>query len=84
MECGKAHQYLAEKEPSMKNNTARKLRQSPPGYLIMGIDPHRKIHVTVAMTQDTIIHTKFKFANSRQVYEQVMRSARDQIVKTGS
>ena len=68
----------------MKNNTARKLRQAPPGYLIMGIDPHKKIHVTVAMTQDTIIHTKFKFANSRQVYEQVMRSARDQIVKTGS
>jgi len=40
----------------------------------MGIDPHKKIHVTVAMTQDTIIHTKFKFANSRQGYEQVMRS----------
>ena len=58
----------------MKNNTARKLRQVPPGYLIMGIDPHKKIHVTVAMTQDTIIHTKFKFANSRQGYEQVMRS----------
>ena len=68
----------------MKNNTARKLSQIPPGYLIMGIDPHKKIHVAVAMTQDTIIHTKFKFANSRQGYEQVMRSTSDQIVKTGS
>jgi len=52
--------------------------------LIMGIDPHKKIHVAVAMTQDTIIHTKFKIANSRQGYEQVMRSTSDQIVKTGS
>ena len=29
----------------MKNSTARKLSQIPPGYLIMGIDPHKKIHV---------------------------------------
>ena len=50
----------------MKNSTAHKLRQVPPGYLIMGIDPHKKIHVAVAMTQDTIIHTNFKFANSKQ------------------
>ena len=68
----------------MKNNTACKLSQIPPGYLIMGIDPHKKIHVAVAMTQDTIIHTRFKFANSRQGYEQVMRSTSDQIVKTDS
>ena len=32
----------------MKNNTAHKLSQIPPGYLIMGIDPHKKIHVAVA------------------------------------
>ena len=50
----------------------------------MGVDPHKKIHVAVAMTQDTIIHTKFKFANSRQGYKQVMRSTSDQAVKTGS
>ncbi len=68
----------------MKNDTARKPRQVPPGYLIMGIDPHKKIHVAVAMTQDSVFHTKFKFANSRQGYEQVMVSARDQMVKTGS
>ncbi len=53
-------------------------------YLIMGIDPHKKIRVAVAMTQDTIIHTRFKFANSRQGYEQVMVSARDQMAETGS
>ncbi|MEE9529043.1 MAG: hypothetical protein V3V88_03215 [Dehalococcoidia bacterium] len=43
----------------MKSSTAHKLSQVPPGYLIMGIDPHKKIHVAVAMTQDAIIHTKF-------------------------
>ena len=37
----------------MKNNTARKISQVPHRYLIMGIDPHKKIHVAVAMTQDT-------------------------------
>ena len=68
----------------MKNSTAHKISQVPHRYLIMGIDPHKKVHVAVAMTQDTIIHTKFKFANSRQGYEQVMMSARDQMTKTGS
>ena len=68
----------------MKNNTARKLSQVPPGYLIMGIDPHKKIHVVVAMTQDTVTHTKFKFANSRQGYEDVMKKAKEQMVKTRS
>ncbi len=68
----------------MKNHTARKLRQVPPGYLIMGIDPHKKIHVAVAMMQDSIIHIKFKFAKSRQGYEQVIVSAKDQMVKIGS
>jgi len=67
----------------MKNSTTDKLRQLPPGYLIMGIDPHKKIHVAVAMTQDTIIHTKFKFANSRQGYEDVIKKEKDQMVKTG-
>ena len=68
----------------MKNSTAHKLRQVPPGYLIMGIDPHKKIHVAVAMTQDTLIHTKFKFANCRQGYEDVIKKAKEQVVKTGS
>jgi len=68
----------------MKNKTARKIRQVPPGYLIMGIDPHKKIHAAVAMKQDTIIRTKFKFTNSRQGFEQVIMSARDQMTKTDS
>lgn len=50
----------------MKNSTAQKLKQVPAGYLIMGIDPHKKKHAAVAMTQDAVVHTKFKITNSRQ------------------
>jgi len=28
----------------MKGGTARKLQQIPPGYLLVGIDPHKKRH----------------------------------------
>jgi len=28
----------------MKNSTARKLKQVPKGYLVMGIDPHKRRH----------------------------------------
>ena len=55
----------------MKNGTARKLRQIPVGYLMIGVDPHQKKHAAVVMTQDAIVHAKFKFANSRQGYDGV-------------
>lgn len=42
----------------MKNSMAPKPRQVPSGYLIMGIDPHKKIQVAVAMTQDAIIRSR--------------------------
>ncbi|GFP18790.1 hypothetical protein HKBW3S03_00295 [Candidatus Hakubella thermalkaliphila] len=41
-----------------KNSTARKLKQVPAGYLIVGINPHKKKHAAVAMTQDAVVHTK--------------------------
>jgi len=28
----------------MKSTAARKLRQVPQGYLVMGVDPHKKKH----------------------------------------
>ena len=68
----------------MRNSTARKLRQEPFGDLIMGIDPHKKIHVAVAMTQDTIIHTKFGFANPRRGYQKLINKAKEQAVQTGN
>lgn len=29
----------------MKNNAARKLKQVPADFLIIGVDPHKKTHV---------------------------------------
>jgi len=44
----------------MKNNAANKLKQVPAGYLVIGIDPHKKKHAAVAITQDFTTHAKFK------------------------
>ena len=37
----------------MKNSAARKMKQVPEGYLIVGIDPHKKKHAVVTITQDS-------------------------------
>jgi hypothetical protein len=50
----------------MKDSAANKLRQVTQGYLIVGVDPHKKKHATVAMTQDYTIRCKFKFNNARE------------------
>ena len=42
----------------MKNSTAKKLKQVPERYLIIGVDPHKKKHVAVVMTQDAILLQK--------------------------
>jgi len=68
----------------MKNSTARKLKQIPAGYLIIGVDPHKKKHAAVAMTQDAIAHCKFKVVNSRRGYEELLERVRVQMVATGS
>ena len=34
----------------MKNTAARKRKQVPEGYLIIGVDPHKKKHAAVAIT----------------------------------
>ena len=60
----------------MKDSTARKLRQIPAGYLLVAVDPHKRRHAAVAMTQDATVHSKFKFANSRQGYKEASERAR--------
>jgi transposase len=67
----------------MKNNAARKLRQVPAGYLTIGIDPHKKKHAAVAITEDLMVRTKFKFANSRVGFEQVLENTRAEMIKSG-
>jgi transposase len=67
----------------MKNRTARKLKQVPAKYLTIGIDPHKKKLVAVAITDDLMVRTKFKFDNSREGFERALENARSEIIKTG-
>ena len=67
----------------MKNKAARKLKQIPAGYLTIGIDPHKKRHAAVAIMEDLVVRTKFKFDNSRAGFEQALRNARDEMAKAG-
>ena len=68
----------------MKNSTARKLKQVPKGYLVMGVDPHKKKHAAVAVTQDFTTHSKFKFNNSREGFEVALKRVRAEMVRTSS
>jgi transposase len=73
-----------KKEPSqMENIAARKLKQVPEGYLIIGVDPHKKRHAAVAITQDFTTRDKFKFDNTREGLETMLRRARTEMVKCG-
>lgn len=65
----------------MKNSAAAKLRQVPVGYLMVGIDPHKKKHAAVAITQDFVMRSKFKFANSRTGFEDALERARAEMVR---
>ena len=67
----------------MENTAARKRKQVPEGYLIIGIDPHKKRHAAVAITQDFTTRDKFKFDNTREGLETMLRRARMEMVKAG-
>ena len=66
----------------MKNSAARKLKQVPEGYLIIGVDPHKKKHAAVAITQDFTLHDRFKFDNTRDGLEFLLRRVRAEMVKS--
>ena len=53
----------------MENNAVRKRKQVSEGYLIIGVDPHKRRHAAVAITQDFSIRDKFKFDNTREGLE---------------
>lgn len=65
----------------MKNSVARKLKQVPVGYLVLGVDPHKKKHAAVAVNEDLVAQTKFKFANSRYGFNEALEKARAEMVK---
>jgi transposase len=66
----------------MENTAARKRKQVPEGYLIIGVDPHKKRHAAVAITQDFTTRDKFKFDNTREGLEIMLRRARVEMVKS--
>lgn len=68
----------------MKNSTAKRLRQIPPGYLIVGIDPHKKSHVAVAISQDAVVRRRWRFGNTRGSFEVMLGQVREVVMKTGS
>jgi len=67
----------------MKNTAARKLKQVPEGYLIIGVDPHKKKHTAVAITQDFTVRDRFKFDNTKEGLEFLLRRVRMEMVKSG-
>ena len=67
----------------MKSTVARKLRQVPQGYLVIGVDPHKKKHAAVAITQDFTTLVKFKFDNSSEGFEMMLQRSRVEMTKTG-
>jgi transposase len=66
----------------MENTAAKKRKQVPEGYLIIGVDPHKKRHAAVAITQDFTTQDKFKFDNTREGLETMLRRARTEMVKS--
>ena len=65
----------------MKNSTAKKRKQVPAGYLVVGVDPHKKKHAAIFMTQDLTTRSKLKFGNSREGFEKVLERARIEMLK---
>jgi transposase len=66
----------------MENTAVRKRKQVSEGYLIIGVDPHKRRHAAVAITQDFSIRDKFKFDNTREGLETLVRRVRMEMVKS--
>jgi len=66
----------------MKNSAARKLKQVPEGYLLVGVDPHKKKHAAVAITQDLTIRDRFKFDNTREGLEFLLQRVQAEMIKS--
>jgi len=67
----------------MENTAVRKLKQVPKGYLVIGVDPHKKRHAAVAITQDFATKAKFKFDNTREGLETMLARAGMEMVNSG-
>jgi transposase len=68
----------------MKSSTARKLQQIPPGVLLVGIDPHKKQHAAVVMTQQAEILKRFKVSHDRPGFARLCQQVEAVVARTGS
>jgi transposase len=68
----------------MGNSVSRKIREVPQGYLVIGVDPHKKKHAGVIITQDFTVLAKLKFDNTKQGIEMMIERARWEMVKSGT
>ncbi|HXZ95420.1 MAG TPA: hypothetical protein VEG28_05900 [Dehalococcoidia bacterium] len=66
----------------MKNTPARETKQLPERYLVAGVEPHKKKHAAVAITQEFAAQAKFKFDNSSDGLGMMLDRARAEIVKS--
>ena len=68
----------------MKNTAVRKRRQVPEGYLIVGVDPHKKKHAAVAITQDLSVRDRLKFDNTKEGLDFLLNRVRGEMMKSES
>jgi transposase len=57
----------------MNNSTAYKLAQLPANALRVGVDPHKRQHTIVPRTPQAQVLSKFKIANDRAGFEELLR-----------
>ena len=50
--------------------------------MVVGVDPHKKRHAAVAITQDFTIRDRFKFDNTREGLEFLLRRIRIEMIKS--
>ena len=68
----------------MNSTTESKRRQVPDGYLVAGIDPHKKTYTMVLMTKEEKVLTSLKFDSSKNGFELAVKRVDEQIIKSGS
>lgn len=68
----------------MGSTIARKIKEVPEGYLVIGVDPHKKKHAAVIITQDYTTLAKLKFDNTKQGIEMMLQRARWEMTKSGT
>ncbi len=68
----------------MKDNTARRLAQIPADHLMVGIDPHKRVHAVTVMTQQAVICCKFKVDNSLGGFERLVERVQAEAIRVGA